>query len=330
MFFSISKTGAKFLADAILADIIDYDEFLTGQRSEATYTMFKSFLPKICAIPAAAIPLALLNVFGHVPPINGRIQRQPDVIATYCQVVTVVIPTLASLAATYFKWKFPLRTKEQCDMIGSGVGKHLLGKIKSSMAIQKNGHFEFNRELILFFYIFVFALQTSPGNSAPEPITNIKYKLEKFKDSELPSAYLLDSFRGIKIIKDLLADPIATATENILKCKIKVIVAFTSICLSIISTYVTTNVNICTRSNDPDSCFYMLEEPKFSFFPVISIICFGMSLTAVAFTLLKWNAAKRLLENIPDRVVLLKVLSQRKVVFSVQEQIRYPNKATSK
>ena len=92
--------------------------------------MFKSFLPKICAIPAAAIPLALLNVFGHVPPINGRIQRQPDVIATYCQVVTVVIPTLASLVATYFKWKFPLKTKEQCYMIGSGVGKHLLGKLK--------------------------------------------------------------------------------------------------------------------------------------------------------------------------------------------------------
>ena len=139
----------------------------------------------------------------------------------------------------------------------------------------------------------------------------------------------MDSFRGIKIIKDLLADPIATATDNILACKIKVIVAFTSICLSIISTYVTTNVNICTNSNDPDSCFYMLEEPKFSFFPVISIICFGMSLTAVAFTLLKWNAAKRLLENIPDRVVLLKVLSQRKVVFSVQEHIR-KNTTTSK
>ena len=28
--------GAKFLQDAILADVIDYDEFLTGQRSEAT------------------------------------------------------------------------------------------------------------------------------------------------------------------------------------------------------------------------------------------------------------------------------------------------------
>ena len=41
--------GAKFLADAVLADVIDYDEFLTGARSEATYMMFKSFLPKVRA-----------------------------------------------------------------------------------------------------------------------------------------------------------------------------------------------------------------------------------------------------------------------------------------
>jgi Na+/melibiose symporter-like transporter len=31
--------GAGFLSDSILADIIDYDELLTGQRNEATYTV---------------------------------------------------------------------------------------------------------------------------------------------------------------------------------------------------------------------------------------------------------------------------------------------------
>merc|ERR1719236_116131 len=70
--------GAKFLADAVLADIIDYDEFLTGSRREATYTMFKSFLPKIMAIPSMAIPISLMNAIGHVPPKNGMIQEQPD------------------------------------------------------------------------------------------------------------------------------------------------------------------------------------------------------------------------------------------------------------
>ena len=63
--------SAKFLADAILADVIDYDEFLTGSRSEATYTMFKSFLPKIAAIPASALPVAFLAFFGHIPPVDG-------------------------------------------------------------------------------------------------------------------------------------------------------------------------------------------------------------------------------------------------------------------
>ena len=52
--------GAKWLADDILADVIDYDEFLTGNRAEATYTMFKSFLPKVASIPASAIPITLL------------------------------------------------------------------------------------------------------------------------------------------------------------------------------------------------------------------------------------------------------------------------------
>lgn len=70
--------GAKFLGDSIMADVIDYDEFLTGTRSEATYTMFKGFLPKIAAIPASAIPLVLLASFGHVKPIDGVIQPQPN------------------------------------------------------------------------------------------------------------------------------------------------------------------------------------------------------------------------------------------------------------
>jgi Na+/melibiose symporter-like transporter len=36
-----------------VADVIDYGEFLTGQRTEATYTMFKSFIPKVSRRPPA-------------------------------------------------------------------------------------------------------------------------------------------------------------------------------------------------------------------------------------------------------------------------------------
>ena len=34
----------KLLNDAMMADVIDYDEFLTGGRNEVTYTMFKGHL----------------------------------------------------------------------------------------------------------------------------------------------------------------------------------------------------------------------------------------------------------------------------------------------
>eukprot|EP00949_MAST-11_sp_MAST-11-sp1_P002941 g2941.t1 len=169
--------GAKFLADAILADIIDYDEFLTGQRSEATYTMFKSFLPKICAIPAAAIPLALLSAFGHVEPVNGMIQRQPESVTIYVRVITVIIPTLISLTAFFLKLKFPFKTKEQCDNISSGVASHLM------------------------------------NYAATDPLTGIKYRLTHFTDAELDCVYTLDHFTGIKVIEKLIEDTPGTSKK---------------------------------------------------------------------------------------------------------------------
>ena len=161
---------------------------------------------------------------------------------------------MASLVATYFKYKFPLKSKKQVDQISVGVGKHMLNA------------------------------------SAPEPITGIGYKLEKFTKEELPGAYLLDSFRGEQIIEDLLNDPTSTTRKNVKKTFLNVLLSFLSIFTSVVASYVTTSMDICPSGKE--SCFRMLENPKYSFFPVLSIIWFGTSLTCVAFTLLMWKAAK--------------------------------------
>lgn len=113
--------GAKFLSDSILADIIHYDELITGTRREATFTMFKSFLPKICAIPASALPIALLNAIGHVPSKDGRIMEQPTQIYYFCIFVAVIFPVCIGLCGLYFKMKFPLKTREQVDGISVGI-----------------------------------------------------------------------------------------------------------------------------------------------------------------------------------------------------------------
>lgn len=109
--------------------MIDYDEFLTGNRAEATYTMFKSFLPKVAAIPASAIPVALLNVFGHVPPIDGVIQRQTaPQLRAYIKIAIIIIPTLLSISAFVLKLRFPIRSPEQNSLISAGIGLHAMGK----------------------------------------------------------------------------------------------------------------------------------------------------------------------------------------------------------
>lgn len=160
--------GAKFLADAILADIIDYDEFLTGQRNEATYTMFKSFLPKICAIPAAAIPLSLLETFGHVAPVDGRVQKQDGSVYNFCVIVTVVLPTCLSLVAYAAKRKFPLKTKAQVDKISEGVALHMIDR------------------------------------AAPDPITGEPYTVLHLNEEQERYMHLLEAFRGVKFIKSLI------------------------------------------------------------------------------------------------------------------------------
>jgi Na+/melibiose symporter-like transporter len=168
--------GAKFLSDTILADVIDYDEWLRGSRNEATYMMFKSFLPKIAAIPASAIPVALLNAFGHVAPEGGRIMRQEGTtVAWYIRVVIVIIPSALSFLAFALKTRFPLKTKEQTDDISTGIGQHMLGL------------------------------------PAIDPLSGMEYSLLSLTDKERTVANLLDNFPGVDPLDRLLSDPAAGA-----------------------------------------------------------------------------------------------------------------------
>ena len=162
--------GAKFLADAILADVIDYDEFLTGNRAEATYTMFKSFLPKVAAIPASAIPVALLDVFGHISPIDGVIQQQTDPrLKGYLRVTIIVIPTTLAVVAFALKLRFPIRTRSQNLSISEGIGRHMV------------------------------------GSSATCPISKHDFTLIKpSDDTETAQFNRLDNFPGVTPIKQLL------------------------------------------------------------------------------------------------------------------------------
>lgn len=120
--------GAIFLTDSVVADVIDYDELLTGQRSEGRFTIFQTFLPKIVSVPAQAVPLALLSFFGFVAPVKGVPQEQPQGVKWFIQLVFFMIPCGLSLISFWLKTKFPINKPELTEQITRGAAFHLKGQ----------------------------------------------------------------------------------------------------------------------------------------------------------------------------------------------------------
>ena len=126
--------GAKFLSQSILADIIDYDEFLTGKRNEATFTMFQSFIPKMVAIPSSAIPIAIMNALGFVQPINGVVQPQPDTVVQFVRYCVVLGAGVSSLLGFVVKARFPIRTRKMLLIIADGIGRYATAALSRRLA----------------------------------------------------------------------------------------------------------------------------------------------------------------------------------------------------
>eukprot|EP00638_Chattonella_subsalsa_P000303 CAMPEP_0117738550 /NCGR_PEP_ID=MMETSP0947-20121206/3200_1 /TAXON_ID=44440 /ORGANISM="Chattonella subsalsa, Strain CCMP2191" /LENGTH=925 /DNA_ID=CAMNT_0005554269 /DNA_START=157 /DNA_END=2935 /DNA_ORIENTATION=- len=119
--------GAMFLNESILADVIDYEEFLTGERSEGRFTIFQTFIPKVVSIPAQAIPLGLLAAFGFVQPVNGVSQPQPPAVNMFIKVVFFVLPCGLALLSFCLKTLYPIKTSKQMQQITEGVALHMKG-----------------------------------------------------------------------------------------------------------------------------------------------------------------------------------------------------------
>lgn len=255
-----STAGAKFLNDAISADIIDYDEFLTGARAEATYTMFKAFLPKVAAIPASALPVALLATFGHVPLEDGIIQEQPASVRIFIVIVIVYIPAMLTWISAVYKMKFPFKTMKQIDMISEGVAQHLMGK------------------------------------TAQCPISGVMYQPIDFEADEFDSLDLVGYFPGFAVAKGLFEDPqkmIAQIFRNcIIQCALSLLWLVTFLAIA------------C-------GTFFMLEGDN-SYVPVLSIVAFGIGISASAFCGLRLRAAIRLRdEGVPKREIIYKIMKLR-------------------
>jgi Na+/melibiose symporter-like transporter len=110
--------GARFIGMSILADVIEYGEYISGQRNEASYIMIKNLLSKLAIIPVVSIPLVVVN---SLEPYSTEMK-------TAIYIMIVVIPVVLLLISIIYKFSMPLAYKEQCELIADGIGLHLLGK----------------------------------------------------------------------------------------------------------------------------------------------------------------------------------------------------------
>ena len=182
--------GGRYLSESILADAIDYDEFLTGTRCEGVYAMFKGFLLKITAIPAAALPIALLYAFGHQSPIDGVVQQQDPSIKSYCLIMCgIVAPSFFAFGA-FIKIKFPLVETSQFTSLSRGISRHMRQE------------------------------------SALDPITLIRYKPFEMNPEVVYLKFLLDAFPAYETMLELEVDIDGHADDWLItKCRRECIMA---------------------------------------------------------------------------------------------------------
>jgi GPH family glycoside/pentoside/hexuronide:cation symporter len=91
------------LPSAIQADVIDYDELLTGQRREGCYIGIWSIAKKLAAAVGVGAGLTLLGDAGYTP----NAPQPPDVLMTL-RVMYALVPCLCNVAAIVLILKYPL------------------------------------------------------------------------------------------------------------------------------------------------------------------------------------------------------------------------------
>jgi len=118
-----SSFGVRlFLAPAMQADVIDYDELLTGKRREAQYGALWAIMTKFAVIPSASIPLSILATLGFQPNVE-----QSETVRYAISAIFGLLPAATSLVALGIALFFPIDEKVHRAII-SGIDAHRRGE----------------------------------------------------------------------------------------------------------------------------------------------------------------------------------------------------------
>jgi GPH family glycoside/pentoside/hexuronide:cation symporter len=99
------------IPSAIQADVIDYDELLTGERREGQYIGLWSISKKIAAAVGIGVGLSILGMAGYTP--NAE---QPADVLTALRVLYALVPSLCNIVAIVIAFAYPISSRIHADI----------------------------------------------------------------------------------------------------------------------------------------------------------------------------------------------------------------------
>jgi len=107
---------------ALLPEVTDYDEALTGERNEGIYAGIMTFIRKLSSALAMLMIGAVLQLSGYV----GDAAVQTTTAVTAIRLTTILLPLVCSLLCAFFAARFP-------------IGPHNLGKLREAVDARRRG-----------------------------------------------------------------------------------------------------------------------------------------------------------------------------------------------
>jgi GPH family glycoside/pentoside/hexuronide:cation symporter len=95
--------AALAIPSAIQADVIDYDEFLTGERREGQYIGFWSISKKMAAAVGVGAGLSILGIAGYLP----NVDQTPEVKLTL-RTLYALVPSICNFLALLVAIAYPI------------------------------------------------------------------------------------------------------------------------------------------------------------------------------------------------------------------------------
>jgi glycoside/pentoside/hexuronide:cation symporter, GPH family len=113
------------IPSAIQADVIDYDEMISGQRREGLYIGLWSIAKKMAAAFGVGAGLALLGVSGYVPNV-----KQSESVVFSLRILYALVPCLCNAIAIVIAFAYPISGSVHRD-IRDAIARRSAGELVS-------------------------------------------------------------------------------------------------------------------------------------------------------------------------------------------------------